>query len=165
MHTDVRQLIRLVCPSDDLTGVGPDALVTSARSRDNLIASATSAVGLTWEPDTLRALRLHAYGVPVYVAPLREDEDTVGTEPAYQGAPVSWDATSFFALRLGGPTGIRLRYVQRDGQDAHGLSTVTRTSGTTGQETSVAIYGDYALYIPEHQAAARLWGVDISLEP
>ncbi len=89
----------------------------------------------------------------------------MATEPAYQSPATAYDFTSVYAMRLGGPTGVRLRYVPHQGHDERGLTTVVLPGSSSGAESWVAIYGDYSLFIPERQSVARLWKLDINGEP
>src|SRR5262249_40355189 len=120
---DVRRLLRAIAPSGSGLGSGANALVMSRRARDTLIADALTK---NMEPDFRPAAngdaRYYFMGVPVYCAPVREDENpTVGTVPSYvSGAP--FDGTSIYALRLGGPTGGRVLHIGGESAN-YGLTT------------------------------------------
>lgn len=161
----VRQLMRRVCPSHDGFGVGPDALMMSRRCRDLLVslerADNTQPVFM---PDPRNGeRRYHFDGVPVYVGLVREDEDTSGSDPAFQDSePFTYDDTSIYALRLGGPTGARILHMGGASQ-SYGVQVNRIPTGTSAEE-GFRVEGYYTWFIPERQSVARLWGVDISGE-
>lgn len=164
-----RRLLRRVSPSGDGFGIGANCLLMSWRTRDLLIAAErTEGIYPLFfrEPDG--EMRYYFHGVPVFVGPVREDEDTSGSTPAFPEqtsipSPYTYNASSIYALRLGGPTGIRMMHV--GGQSAQfGIQVEDIASGTSVAAIGYKVHGYYALYVPERQAGARLWGVDISGE-
>lgn len=171
---EVRKAMRQVTPSHDGFGAGPNALVMSRRCRDWLlyvdqrtvdIGGATSSGTPLFLPDPTMPgeLRYHHNGVPVYVAPVREDEDQNSTGAIeFQADDPSYVWSSMYAMRLGGPTGVRVLY--QGGDDDRGV-TIEDVSTTGSGEIVIAASGRYALYIPEHEAVARLWKIDLTNEP
>lgn len=169
--TEVRKLCRLVVPSgDDGLGEGPNALVMSRRTRDVLIATeqntTVGARSVQFLPDPMGTggLRYHFNGIPVYVAPCREDEVTTSspTHPVF-GAD-NENASSIYALRLGGRTGVRLIHFGGSRED-FGLQFEDIAPSASSGPTGYRVHGSYALVVPERTAVARLWGIDISSEP
>lgn len=173
-HRDVRELMRRVTPGHDGFGVGPNALVMSRRARDLLIARSmdpmnASPLAISFLPDPLLPgeLRAHYLGVPIYLAPVREDEtDDAGTppKPTFPTDPESFDTTSMWAMRLGGPSGVRVLYVGGDDND-FGLTFEDVTVPGSNNYVVFSVRGEFALYVPDHRAVARLWGVGIADEP
>ncbi len=163
----VRRLMRKVTPSESGYGAGPNALVTSLRCRDLLISlerAADTSPDFRLDPRT-NEVRYHLDGVPVYVGPLREDEDTAGAAPAFKttGEPYTYNRTSIYALRLGGFSGVRMLHFGGDSAK-YGVQIDEITPSAGNAALGYQVHGYYALFIPERQACARLWGIDISAE-
>ena len=166
LASDVRRLLRQVAPSGAGLGCGANALVMSRRTRDRLLTDAAAVnMPVEFRPAANGEMRYHFNGVPVYLAPLRDDEDTAGTVPTYS-SPQTFNASSIYAMRLGGPTGVRVLHM--GGETAqYGLSVEEVTPTGTSSNTNITrfkVHGYFALFIPERQAAARLFAVDITSE-
>jgi hypothetical protein len=165
---EVRQLMRQVAPSGDGFGVGPNALLMSRRTRDVMIglerAAGTSPTFLP-DPHSGGELRYHFDGVPIYVGPVREDENTSGSTPAFGStdSPYAYNRSSIYAMRLGGPTGVRMLHFGGDSAN-FGLQVEQIAPQSSAAATGYRIHGYYTLFIPERQSCARLWGIDISGE-
>ncbi len=158
----VRLLMRQVSASGAGFGVGPNALVMSRRMRDALInESAGQGINPEFRPSATGEYRFHFLGVPVYVAPVREDElDSTSSPdyPTYGATPPK--ATSIYALRLGGPTGVRVLHAGGD-SSRYGVEVEDLAGVSAGTVVGYRLHGNYALFVPERQACARLFGVPI----
>lgn len=163
--TEVRKLLRRVSPSGGAFGQGPSVLLTSQRGRDLLIATERGSMNSTqpvFLPGPDGQLRYHFDGVPVYVGPVRDDEDATGVLPAFGAA--DQNHTSFYALRIGGPSGVRMLHVGGE-SERFGVQVEPVAQAPGSVTEGYRVHGNYALYVPERQSAARLWGVDITSEP
>lgn len=164
--TEVRKLLRRVSTSEDGFGAGANALVMSRRTRDMLIrCERILACTPQFIPTATGGLKYHFDGVPTYVGPVREDESSAASSPEFQDVTVLSDLkySSIYALRLGGRTGIRMLHYGGD-TEQHGVQ-VEELSGTAGNVTvGYRLTGYYTLFIPERQAGARLWAIDLSRE-
>lgn len=162
---DVRKLLRRVSPSGGAFGQGPNMLLMSQRARDALIAVERGMSGMNqpvFLPGPDGELRYHFDGVPVYVGPVREDEDPTGSVPGY--STVATDATSIYALRVGGPSGVRLLHVGGESQQfGIVVEPVAQAPGSVTE--GYRVHGTYTLLVPERQSVARLFGVMIASEP
>ena len=166
MLAAVRQTMRRVSPSHDGMGAGPNALLMSWRARDLLIrCERRQGYQPMFLPDSQTGgLRYHFDGVPVYIAPVREDESGSGNVPTFAESPTStYPFTSIYALRLGGPTGVRVLHYGGTTADK-GVQTETLAEQTQDLAIGYRLTGYYTLFVPERQAVARLWNVGIAVE-
>ncbi|WP_420322581.1 hypothetical protein [Flagellimonas sp.] len=140
-----------VCPGDDGLGTGADIFVMSSRARWRLIKELEDK-GL--HPDfhfceLTQKNQLHFHGLPVVLGRVPEPGGT-GT-----------NLTEAWALKLFGPSGIRILHVGGDyfGVRTDELTTMTQMD-TAGEVISssrgVDVYGIYSLLVPETQSIARL---------
>ncbi len=165
---EVQDLIRLVSPGEGNFGMGPNALLTSWKSRDLLI-KCERLLGSTPQflPDVRTgSVQYHFNGVPVYVGPLREDEEEGPNEPPLSAnSPVFGgtvgEFTSIYALRLGGESGIRMLHYGGSSADK-GVQVETLLEHTTNVARGYRLTGYYTLFVPERQAVARLWKVRLT---
>lgn len=112
------------------------------------------------QPDVLNPgqRRMHFNGVPIYLAPIRDDEDSGG--PGFPtGNGVAPDTTSVYAAIIGGETGVRILYSGGDDEN-FGL---TSESGNSSGIDYYQAFGRYTLFIPERTAVARLHGVTLTV--
>lgn len=158
----VRKLLRRVSPSGGAFGQGPNMLLMSQRARDTLIAAERTTIGSNqpvFLPTADGEMRYHFDGVPVHVGPVREDESTTGAVPDWGGT----DATSIYALRIGGPSGVRMLHVGGESQQ-FGIVVEPVAQAPNTVTEGYRVHGTYTLYVPERQSVARLWGVSIAGE-
>lgn len=143
-----------VAPSDGDYGDRPDVFVLSSRARWRLIKELEDK-GVTPEfvnsPLTGR-LQFHLHGVPVLIGRVPE--------------PSSEDTTEAWALKLYGPSGIRVLHAEGDpnnfGLRSEPITTVTQLDATGEAENAsrgVEVFGVYAVSVPEPNAIARLQGI------
>lgn len=173
-HADLRETMRRVTPGHDGLGVGPNALVMSRRARDLIIRRSMDSMNgspltVSFLPDVLNPgeLRAHYLGVPIYLSPVREDEtNDAGTppKPTFTNDPLAFDTTSIWAMRIGGSSGVRVLYVGGDDND-FGLTFEDVTVPGANNFVVFSVRGQFALYVPDHRAVARMWGVGIVEEP
>jgi hypothetical protein len=145
------------CPSHGDFGVEPDVFVMSSRARWRLLIELENR-GI--QPDYQYCqytgrLQLHFHGIPVLTGRVREAKS-----PQPAGSTEAW------ALKLFGPTGIRVVHVGGESrtfgvrieptttvtQAAPGTPPVEVTSATRGAE----VFAVYSLLVPEPQSLARL---------
>lgn len=165
MLAEVRRIMRRVSPSHNGMGAGPNALLMSWRARDLMIrCERRQGYQPMFLPDpTSGGLRYHFDGVPVYVGPVREDETGSGNAPTFSTSTSTYVFTSIYALRIGGPTGVRVLHYGGTSAEK-GIQVETLAEQTQDMAIGYRMTGYYTLFVPERQAVARLWGLGITIE-
>ena len=164
---DVDLLLRRVTPSHGGFGASVTVLLMTARARTALMkAERAAGAAPAFLPSTGGSLRYHFQGVPVYIAPIRQDEvNGAGSTPKYPEnlappAPFVRDFTSIYAMRLGGASGLRMCHF--GGQSAqYGVQVDQVAPNNNDASVGYKVHGVYGWRIPEHEAVARLWDVGI----
>ena len=146
------------CPSDGNFGGRADVFVMSSRGRWRLLKELEDK-GV--KPDFMFCpwtgrIQFHYHGLPVLVGRLPEPQDPNGSTQAW-------------ALKLLGPTGVRILHLEGD-SDNFGLrqETVTTMTGLDGSGEAqsatrgVEVFGVYSVIVPEPNAIARLSGIPIT---
>jgi hypothetical protein len=153
--------IEALChPSDGDFGAGPDVFVMSSRARWRLLKELEDK-GVT--PDfrssaLTRRVQFHYHGLPVVTGRVKE-------EPA-GGETEAW------ALKLFGPTGVRLLHVGGKPEtfgiqiiESESIENTPHSSSNGVHARSVAraveLFGVFSLVVPEHQSVARLGGIPV----
>ncbi len=153
---DYHRVLSMVCASDGTTGAGADALVVHPRTRRQILALLDAAGGPTFHMDeALGVSVLHLGGVPVYLS-----QNMLVTEDV-TGAPTGGVLTSAYAVKLTGPTGIRVLHQGGDPSDYGLVSDDVPVQLATAVE-GATVRGYYALLLPELGSIARLYGIDIT---
>lgn len=155
---DYHRLLTKVCASDGMVGTGPNALVMHPRTRRQLMSRLEAASGGCAQfavDETLGHPVLLFEGIPVYA------DESVSTIETNSGAETGGTSTSVFALKLSGPTGLRVLHQGGD-SDNFGLITEELPPQLSVSKRAMTIRGFYALMIPEVKSLARLKAIDIS---
>jgi len=152
---EVRKTIRRCAPSGRGAGELPDAIVCCSRMRDELIRLEIAAgSGPNYAVDRLtNTYRYHFGGLPVLLGPVDEDEQN--------GSP--GNRTSLYVVKLTGPCGIRVLHQQGESKK-YGMQLESIQAGTTSNRLYYHLFGNYCLFVPEHNAVSRLRRIDISNE-
>jgi hypothetical protein len=142
-----------VTASDGCVGAGADCLVASSkmvRFIAKLIEDKGACPQFAFDQD-LGVPVLHFNGIPVYVGQNVSNE-TKGT---------GTNLTSVWAVKLTGPTGVR---VLHSGGDASmfGIDVTDIPAQPTVSKIGKFVGGSYALLVPEDESLARLNGCDLS---
>lgn len=158
----VRTIIRTVSVGgwkNNGLGKGANALVMSRRARELLIQADTSSLN-RYQPDPLNPSLYRYYfdGIPIYVAPVREDEASAS---AFDSTD---QKTSIYALHIGGDCGVKVMFSGGDASDRGLTVEQVPVTGST-QEYTLSVHGYYTLFIPEHTAVSRLHNIDVSSVP
>jgi hypothetical protein len=142
------RLVSLVRASDGGLGCGgADALVMNLNARRQLISLMESGGPIcTFEDDPVLGHPVLKFeGVPVYVT---------------EGIPMAPE-TMVFAVKLRGPTGVRMLHVGGD-SDEFGIVVDEVPSQMAVSERAAIVRGYYALFVPEVEAAASILSADVS---
>lgn len=140
-------------PGDDGLGSGPCAFVMSSRARWRLMKEMEDKglqPDIRWCP-MLEREELHFHGLPVLGGRVPEPQDA---------SP----ATEAWALKLTGPSAVRVLHIEGDsfGLREDPITTVTGldSQGEAASATrGVEVYGLYAVLVPDPLAIARLRGI------
>jgi hypothetical protein len=154
---DYHKLLTMVCASDGMVGTGPDALVMHPRTRRQLMSVLEAAAGGCAQfaaDETIDHPVLLFEGIPVYV------DESVSTTETDAGLETTSDRTSVFAVKLNGPTGIRVLHQGGDSSE-FGLITEEVPAQLSISKRATTVRGFYALMIPEIKSVARLKAINI----
>ncbi|MCG3135577.1 MAG: hypothetical protein HMLKMBBP_03295 [Planctomycetes bacterium] len=142
------RLTALVRASDGFLGSGPDALVMSLSARRQLLSllEASGSAQYCYELDERLGTRVLTFeGVPVYA-----------TEGAIAG-----EVTSVYAVKLSGPTGIRMLHVGGE-SDEFGIVVDEVPTQLDVSQRGRIVRGYYALLVPETASIAAMTGASVA---
>ena len=143
------RLVALVRASDGFLGSGADALVMSLNARRQLLSILEAASGSSYcfeLDEQLGTSVLHFEGVPVYVS---------------DGALPNASPTAIYAVKLHGPTGIRVLHVGGS-SDEYGIVVDEVPNQMGVSERAAIVRGYYALMVPEPESVAALFGASVA---
>ena len=139
---DYHRLVALVRASDGALGTGADALVMNLNARRQLMSLIETAGGspLYERDEALGVPVLKFDGLPVYVT---------------EGIPVPGPNTTIFAVKLKGPSGIRVLHVGGSSQEFGIVVDEVPNQMAVNQRAKI-VRGYYALMVPEVKSAAAI---------
>jgi hypothetical protein len=155
---DYHKLLTLVTASDGSVGLGPDALVMHPRARRQLMNRLETASGGCAHfavDDSLDHPVLYFEGIPVYVS------QSVSVEEQADGSLDGGSLTSVFAVKLNGPTGLRMLHQGGD-SNSFGIMVEEVPPQLSVAKRAATVRGFYSLFIPEIGSLARLKAISIA---
>ncbi len=156
---DYYRLIDKVCASDGTSGVGPDALLVHPRTRRQMLGLLDATGGPEYSFDEALGVPVLLFcGLPVYVS------QNMFTDESGGGTPGGGTYTSAYALKLHGPTGLRILHQGGDPAD-YGIVIDDVPTQLSVSARASTVRGYYSVLLPELGSIARMTGIDITAYP
>lgn len=151
---EVHKLLYMVTASDGYVGGGATCLVAAPKAVRfiiNLLETASGGSAEYMFDNELGGPVLRFNGIPVYVG----QNSTVETKGS------GTNLTSIWALKLGGPTGVRVLHSSGESSQ-FGIEMVDVPLSNTVSKKGRFVGGHYSLFVPEEECIARLEGCNLS---